>query len=880
MYRLLKIKELKSYRFFQDYKWDEDNCKLFSRYNIIYGWNGSGKTTLCDFLRDLERSELTEEGAKTSLLFEDTNESSNKVITHTQLATSPALFKVFHKQYISETISEVDKIKHIFTLGTGQRERIDELNDLKRQQRETESHLKVLEGQYSTLNTQFEQQKTQKASQIKTTANYSGAYNKNKFYQAYQELKTPALLEDDEYQVALTEIRTEKKDLILMPEFDFLKDSVKVYISSLLTNSPVNTAIDDLQNDSAVNTWVETGLSLHDERETETCLFCGNPIGAERLDALRAHFNKSYKELSDKIDSAKSLLITRKQHLNAVLASLPDSGLLYGELRQKYDELLVTAQELVENNSNCLDAIVRILDSKKSDMINADYVTAFENEIAKYIFDNSIFDSIIDIIKTHNSKSADFQKCILSAQQKVERHLISQFAAEIKSMEFELNKSRDEINVHKESIRKLAEKITVLEQEVRNSRIPAERINADIEFIIGRNELVFENKPVGYQILRNGQIANNLSKGEENAIALIYFFNSLADMDVDITNTIVVLDDPISSFDSNFYYNAISYIRDKTSAAGQVFVFTHKFSLLKDYSLMYRGETNRYMLKRESNTPRLINEDNMLSQYYDEYAYLFKLVYLFVKHPPDNIGDYFQYPNVARRLLEGFLTFKMPNDDSLIDKVLLLDGDENTAAGRAMLRLLNNRSHFRVIPDSEGVEDTTNIATLPNTMQFLMQFIETHDKKHYDALVSRCDPHGVDDSDTALCSDSPERVVRTIKRFDMPVSAGFGNRLEDDEPYTDFETDNQDADYALSISGDSMEPDIPNGSIILVKKAEEVPNAKVGVFFFDGESYCKKKIENNGELFLVSVNKRYPVMRVSEDSVFKILGEVIDVIPD
>ncbi len=49
MYRLGKIKELKGYRFFQEFKWHENNCALFNQNNLIYGWNGSGKTTLCDF---------------------------------------------------------------------------------------------------------------------------------------------------------------------------------------------------------------------------------------------------------------------------------------------------------------------------------------------------------------------------------------------------------------------------------------------------------------------------------------------------------------------------------------------------------------------------------------------------------------------------------------------------------------------------------------------------------------------------------------------------------------------------------------------------------------------------------------------------------------
>ncbi len=30
MYSIRKIKELKNYRFFQNYKWDEGNCKFFN----------------------------------------------------------------------------------------------------------------------------------------------------------------------------------------------------------------------------------------------------------------------------------------------------------------------------------------------------------------------------------------------------------------------------------------------------------------------------------------------------------------------------------------------------------------------------------------------------------------------------------------------------------------------------------------------------------------------------------------------------------------------------------------------------------------------------------------------------------------------------------
>jgi len=81
MLYLRKIKELKGYRFFQDYRWDENSCKLFAQNNLIYGWNGSGKTTLCDFFKDLEDNSISVDHAEFSLLFEDSDTKTSVSIT-------------------------------------------------------------------------------------------------------------------------------------------------------------------------------------------------------------------------------------------------------------------------------------------------------------------------------------------------------------------------------------------------------------------------------------------------------------------------------------------------------------------------------------------------------------------------------------------------------------------------------------------------------------------------------------------------------------------------------------------------------------------------------------------------------------------------------
>jgi len=876
VYKLIKIKELSGYRFFQDFKWDEDNCALFSRYNLVYGWNGSGKTTVCDFLKELEIGALSDAGTKISLLFEDTASKSNTVITHNKLNTIPYTFRVYHNRYIQDNISEVDKVKHIFAVGAEQKEKIEELKHLKAKLKDEEATYKRLLGEMSSLETTYEQLKASKASLIKNAADYTGAYNKNKFYLAYQDLKAPQLLSDQEHRQALGAIRAEKKAEIPVPVYNFIRPSVKDVIALILEETPTNITIDTLKNDNKLNDWVEEGLSIHEEKETTTCQFCGELISVTRLESLKAHFNKSYKELSNKIDESITLLTRRSQQFEDAVNSLPNNALFYSELKDSVEELSEKIKALSNENKAVISEMIKILTDKKSDMISTSYTALFEEAVSRLNYDYSSFDALISLITTHNQKTQKFQQSIEAAQKKIENHMLSEAAPEMLAAEKSVAQKKEAVDKQNSNLSSMKEKIDKLEKQAKNSQIPAEAINKDIAFIMGRDELVFENKPLGYQISRRGKIAKNLSKGEENAIALIYFFNTLTDVDVNIQNTIIILDDPISSFDSNFYYNAIAYIREKTCLAGQVFLFTHKFSLLKDYSLMYNSESNRYMIKRVGDVPVLVNEDNLVSQYHDEYAYLFKQVYLFVKEQPEDVSDYLQYPNIARRLLEGFLTFKMPNKDSLIDKVLKLEDGQNSAAGRAMLRLLNNHSHLRVIIDGELSEDVANISVLPDTLRFLLEFIKTHDEKHFNVLTSQCEPTTANSVDILAIEQEKEQFI--VKIYDLPVSAGFGNRMEEDEPYEDYEIDNPDADFAVKVSGDSMEPDIPDGSILLIKRSEEIGQAKIGVFFYDGDSYCKKKIETEDGLLLVSLNREYAPIKISKSSDFRTFGEVIEVI--
>ena len=98
----------------------------------------------------------------------------------------------------------------------------------------------------------------------------------------------------------------------------------------------------------------------------------------------------------------------------------------------------------------------------------------------------------------------------------------------------------------------------------------------------------------------------------------------------------------------------------------------------------------------------------------------------------------------------------------------------------------------------------------------------------------------------------------TIRSSIYRVSAGTG-----------FSRD--EGDFALTISGDSMEPIYHNGDIVLVKQTEAVSVGEVGIFVVDGDGYIKKF----GGDRLISLNQAYADIMLNHDSYVRCCGKVI-----
>lgn len=171
-----------------------------------------------------------------------------------------------------------------------------------------------------------------------------------------------------------------------------------------------------------------------------------------------------------------------------------------------------------------------------------------------------------------------------------------------------------------------------------------------------------------------------------------------------------------------------------------------------------------------------------------------------------------------------------------------------------------------------GIEDIYEVFTGHNPFFALSSLNEEGRKKalEYIQLLSESEKFR-----KQVCEVIPFK--RSIPLYDLPASAGIGEFL-DGERYDMIEIGNEvpaEADFGIRISGNSMEPRFVNGQIIWVHKQEILQNGEIGIFYLDGQAFCKKLQDDENGIFLISLNKEYAPISVKSSNTLKIFGKVV-----
>lgn len=751
-----RISKIKSHRIFRGFVWPHDLLD-FKEKNLFYGWNGTGKSTLSNLFRSIEKKTPISEGEAEFVI------SGNR-LDGAAFATAQGLpqVRVFNKDFITDNVfTSNGAVTPIFFLGEENIEKQKQVEKLKSdiEQAEKECHDKEADKRRSEK--ALDDFKKERAKSIKELLNSSGGNNPyNNYDKRLYQVKSDELLKlpDAEQKAKVLaesdlDVQKKKKESAPLDKLQILKFSypdtqqLTGQVVALLKKTVVSAVIETLKDDQELSGWVKTGLAKHKKEHSSACLFCGQLLPDGRIEELEAYFNDKYNAFIAEIESQSTVINSAIESLKSYI--LPNRLGLYDHLKRDFDTRHQDLSNEIAGLKGYLESLLAALKDKAQKPFQS-----IERSVEPVAGNVTVVSDLNAVISKHNQETDDFQTAISAARTAIEESLVAQSLTEYQQ-------KRNEVDVVSTAFQTALDKATALRAEVRyiendieEHRRPADELNADICSYLGRDELTFEIQGSGYQISRNGTPANNLSEGERTAIAFLYFLKSLGDKSFSLKNGIVVIDDPVSSLDSNALFHAFGFMKDRTKDAGQLFILTHSHSFFRQVKNWFNHLPNQnkkdvnvrpgrfYMLTSNVNSGNRSSSisklDSLLYEYESEYHYLFSLVYEAANSEKEaGLQQNYHLPNIARRLLESFLAFRQPSKSGELRQQLdLIDFD--VAKKTRILRFLHTHSHAGQISDPE--HDPSILIETKQVLSDLLCLIQKDDDRHFDqmkALVTK-----------------------------------------------------------------------------------------------------------------------------------------------
>lgn len=774
---LRKIKEIKGYRIFSDFTWPETLLN-FEKFNLIYGMNGSGKTTITTILSDLgHRCPSSAE----SVVFEFDSCSVNGSSPESE--PIPPI-KVFNRAFVQHAIFEdpaKQELAPVFYLGEDSVEKQKRVAELKQKLEQLEPELKGLNERHKAEQRLLDQHCSQTAASIKNALTKPGGkfnnFNRAEYVRkagGFTNTNIQGMTEGEREELLGVAHSQPMKDInkVSLPSIDYM-DLIQ-RAERLLAKSVTASVIQELAEHPRLGQWVQSGLQLHKaDTERQTCFFCEQALPTGRLEELESHFNDELNQFQGELDREIRQIESSKTTIENF--QTPATGLFYPHFQNDLSKYAGRWASSKQNVINFLDVLLGALKRKRDKPFEK-----MELRDAMFIFSGLAKDSnwllkivsmfldasqsfaaisglqdierINTLIEKHNSHNATFAKRVEEAMSRIADDMVLESLSNYQKCQGNLQQLSSDKARQDDEVQGIKTEIGHLEREMRQHRRAAEELDEELTAYLGRSELSFKPSDSGYQLFRHGEPAFHLSEGERTAIAFMYFLKTLEDESFELEKSIIIIDDPISSLDSNSLYSAFSFMRHKTENAAQLFILTHNFQLFRlvrswfRKSFMKSSKPDRhnariYLLephwedgKRQSTLAEI---DPLLRNFDSEYHYLFKQIWDVLRidgRVP--LERYYILPNVGRRLLETFLSFKFPGQEPRLDS-LMKKADFDPAKKTRLLRFLHAHSHLDRVSAPE--HDLSTLSEAPQVFSDLLGMIKALDEDHYRGLVASLD---------------------------------------------------------------------------------------------------------------------------------------------
>ena len=498
-------------------------------------------------------------------------------------------------------------------------------------------------------------------------------------------------------------------------------------------------------------TWIQQGINLL-EKTGNICPFCQQEtINEDLIKQFNELFDDNYKK---KITEIQDLYKSYREETSLLLSNLSsiqsefNSNNIVSNLIIKLNTLFSSNYQIIEKKINSANEkkIIESISSEK-DSFNSIYLKIKENndvfnslESNKKNLINNIWlfmaDNCRDILNDYNKKIIKIDKIINLATE-----LEDGYKKKIDSI-------KEDISILREQTIDTKEAINNINEILRNSGFTGfeieekEKVNNISRYYLKRNNI------------QNGDIIfNTLSEGEKHFISFLYFYQlCLGTDDLDNNsnkNKIIVIDDPVSSLDSQSLFVVSTLIRElikrkaekpnseKSEFANQkisqVFLFTHNFYFYKEVSFSRRlicTDYWHYNVIKINNITQIKDGYNKTIE--DDYSLLWNTL----KESKKNINsstNNIMISNTMRRILETYINFVGIGADPW-----QIISNEDTSSSSyyiksAFISIINEESH-KVFLDSTYYHRITK--EQPQILYDIFKDIfKVIGKSHYDQMM-------------------------------------------------------------------------------------------------------------------------------------------------
>ena len=537
---------------------EDKELEINRNITFIFGKNGTGKSTIAKLIEEQEKGYdvrifngfdgvISENGELNAVILGEENTQIQKEISEKEKEIEKETIK---KEEVLKQIQEPENKadKNVFT-------------KFKNAEKEWESKKQEMENFF-----------TESASKIKRKDNPQIAkttYNKKDFK---EELKKAERLDENKIKELKEIIKQEIKNPvnICFPALN-LENYLKKTNEILATRVEEKTRISRLEGNREKREFAEQGYHIH--KKGDICAFCGNEIQDEIFVELEKYFSSDeVKEFKEKIQVEKGRIEETIKEIDNIVI---DKNQFYMEYEKEVEDLKEEFQSIKEK-------IFEVLYTLKDCLEKKDIFQKLEKKDIKvplgfHEIENK-YKELVNTNKKNNSKIKQTE-----AKEQLRLHEIQILLNEWKYDKKDSNLHNLEKNKYEkakdleeekkklieieEKISKIRLEIKELEAKTKNEKILAEKINKKLKYSVCFELQHCENTAGNgfYQVkcLRSGEIrkVTQLSTGEKNIVAFLYFMGKLEEEERTEKNKIIVFDDPMNSNDDTMQYIIIEELQ-------------------------------------------------------------------------------------------------------------------------------------------------------------------------------------------------------------------------------------------------------------------------------------------------------------------------------